>query len=84
MSKAAKSRRESPVYVPMGLDAQMNVRFSRHLRKELETVHAQVYRGGLPGVGLGKFIGFAASLGLDVIRQRYLHAGAKQVTDRRR
>jgi len=65
-----RAERESPTYLPMGIDEQMLVRMQRPLRREFEQLYDDVY-GALPRPGLGAFITWLATEGADVVRRRY-------------
>lgn len=69
-AKPEPDKRESPTYLPMGIDEQMLVRMQRPLRREFEQLYDDVY-GALPRPGLGAFITYLATEGADVIRRRY-------------
>lgn len=64
------AKRESPTYVNLGLDKEILVRLERPLKQEAEKLYEAVYRT-LPKAGMGRFLGFAVSLGIDQIRREY-------------
>lgn len=78
MSAPSVPARPSPTYVNMGLDGEMLLRLDAPVRQELEKLYDEVYKAldapgrEAPRPGLGKFIGFAAALGGDEIRRKYL------------
>jgi hypothetical protein len=67
----SKRQRESPTYVPMGIEKDMLVRIDRPLKSELKHLMKLLYKG-LPPPSFGQFICFCMSVGMDAVRDKYL------------
>ena len=68
-SKRSSTKRESPTYVRMGIDGEMLVRMQSPIKQRAEKVYEKLYEG-VPGPGMGQFIGFLISGGLDPIEKK--------------
>ena len=66
-----KKKREGPTWMNMGIEKEMILRLQKPLKKELNHLYKQVYRG-LPARPSDTSSHFCASLGMDVIRDKYL------------
>lgn len=73
MADKPSPKRDSPSYVSMGIEKEFLLRMSRPLKSELKVLHHE-FSKALPESSLGQFIAFCASLGMDVIRDKYLPA----------
>lgn len=63
----AEKKRESPTYIKMGSDGQLLHRMGQPLKKQAEELYAEIY-DGVPGPGLGPFLGYLIGEGIVAVR----------------